>query len=156
MNPRLFALIGGIIMVAMGAISLIPGMEGPREGLPILNVETSYGLFLGYFPMNVFNKVTLIVLGLAGIGAYMLKFNSLPRSILWSRVVFFVMAIAAILGIIPQTNTLYGYWPLFGGMVIANSIFAIAGAYYGYYLTSKVPDSGPAVKNFSSPMGGTR
>src|SRR5687768_1557571 len=112
MNPRLFALIGGIIMLAVGVLSLIPGMEGAREGLPILNVENSYGLFMGYFPMNIFNKVTLIVFGLAGIGVYMLKFNSLPRSILWSRVLFFVMAVSAVLGIIPQTNTLYGYWPL--------------------------------------------
>lgn len=138
MDPKKFALIGGIVMLAMGAISLVPSYVGFSDGLPLLNLDTSYGLFMGYFPMNIVNKVALIVFGFAGIIASSLKYNALPRSILFSRVVFFVMGAAAILGLIPQTSTFFGYWPLFGGEVIAHAAFAVIGAYFGFALSYKV------------------
>ena len=69
MYPRRFALVGGSLMLAIGLISLIPALQGSVDRLPVLNVETSYGLFLGLFPMNIFNKAALIIMGLAGISA---------------------------------------------------------------------------------------
>lgn len=139
MQPRKFALIGGIVMLAMGLLSLIPALYLYPQNveLPGLMVQTSYGLFLGIFPMNIFNKVALILFGLAGIGATRAPTTSLPKSITWSRWVFFVMAPLAVLGLFPQTNTLNGYWPLFGAEVWAHGIFAILGAYFGFALTSK-------------------
>lgn len=157
MNPRRFALIGGIVLMAVGILSLIPNLVGSAETLPALYVQNSYGLFLNYLPMNVLNKALLIVVGAFGIVAANLKFNSLPRSILWSRVVMVAMAIVTVLGLIPQTNTLFGYAPLFGGMIVFNAIWAVLGAYYGFYLTSKVPDSGPATRDFkTTSMSGVR
>lgn len=155
MYPKKFALIGGILMLAMGLFSLIPAFVGSAASLPMLNVETSYGLFLGLFPMNIFNKIALIVFGIAGVGAANAKFTSLPLSIHFSRAVFWVMGALAILGLIPATNTLNGYWPLFDGEVLAHGIFALVGAYYGYALTAKVPDQGPGIK-VRSPIHGTR
>lgn len=156
MYPRRFALIGGAIMLAIGLISLIPALQGTVERLPVLNVETSYGLFLGLFPMNIFNKAALIIMGLAGVSAASSPFTSLPMSIHFSRLVFMVMAVLAVLGIIPATNTLFGYWPLFGNEIIFHGVFALVGAYYGYALSAKVRDSGAAVKSFTTPMSGTR
>lgn len=143
MHPRRFALIGGIIMLAMGVLALIPALsvDPVAAGLPLLKVETGYGLFAGLFPMNIFNKVALIVFGLAGIMAANAKGTSLPASIGFSRWVFFVMAPLAILGMFEQTNTLFGYWPLFSYEVLAHGVFAVAGAYFGFLLTSKVPKS---------------
>lgn len=138
MFPRRYALFGGIVMLAMGVLALIPQLSSFAEtALPVLKVETSYGLFLGLFPMNIFNKVALILFGVAGIWAAQSSFNSLPMSILWSRVVFFAMGALAILGLFPQTNTLMGYWPLFGAEILAHAVFAVIGAYYGFALSYK-------------------
>jgi Domain of unknown function (DUF4383) len=138
MDPRKFALFGGIVMLVMGGVSLIPSLVGPQVGVPLLNLDVSYGLFMGYFPMNIVNKLALIAFGLAGIIVSSLKFTALPRSILYSRIVFFVMGAAAVLGSIPQTSTFYGYWPLFGGEVLAHAVFAVLGAYFGFALSYKV------------------
>ncbi len=137
MNPRGFARYGGIVMLVLGLLSL--AMPGSAETLPLLKLNTSYGDFLGFLPMNIINKVALLVFGVAGIYVSRLPGNSLPRSILWSRVVFVVMGVAAILGIIPQTRTFFGYWPLFGGDALAHAVFAVMGGYFGFVLTSKVP-----------------
>lgn len=124
-------------MLLIGIVSLIPGIEGSAVSLPALTLDTSYGLFLGLFAMNIVNKVALILFGVAGIAVASMKFNSLPRSITWSRTVAIVMGIAAILGFIPQTNTFFGYWPLFGFEALAHAAFAIVGAYFGFALTHK-------------------
>ena len=137
MNPRKFAMYGGLLMLLMGALSLIPNLVGSIDGLPALNLDLSYGRFLNFFPMNIVNKIALIVFGISGIWAANLPATSLPRSILFSRVVFVVMGIAAILGAIPQTNTVYGYWPLFGGEIVGHGVFALLGAFYGFALTQK-------------------
>ena len=139
MNPRLFAMIGGIVMLIMGVVALIPSMVGSIAGLPALYVETSYGLFLGLFAMNIFNKLALILFGVAGIVAARMPGRSLPFSINYSRIVFYVMGVLAILGLFPATNTLFGYWPLFGNVVWEHAVFAVLGAYFGYALSAKVP-----------------
>lgn len=87
--------------------------------------------------MNILNKIALIVFGLVGIAASSGRTNDLPRSIAYSRWVFFVMGALAILGLIPQTNTLFGYAPLFGYEVLAHAFLAALGGYFGYALTSK-------------------
>ena len=138
MGAKKFALIGCIAMLAMGVISLIPNYVGYNDMLPVLKLNESYGLFWGYFPMNIVNKIALIAFGLAGITAASLSGNSLPRSILFSRVVFFVMGAGAILGLIPETSTFFGYWPLFGGEVYLHAAFAVMGAYFGFALSYKV------------------
>jgi hypothetical protein len=143
MHPRVYALIGGIVMLAVGVLSLIPSLVGTQATLPALTLDTSYGLFLNLFPMNIVNKVVLILFGAAGIYASRASGRSLPMSILWSRVVFVVMGIAAIAGLFETTDTVYGYWPLFGNEVWAHGIFALLGAYFGFTLTSKVPDMVP-------------
>lgn len=139
MNPRMFALVGGILMVAVGVLAMIPALNvAPLDaGLPPLYVETSYGLFLNYLPMNIFNKAALIVFGVAGIMASRLPTTALPASISYARWVMGVMGALAVLGLIPQTNTLFGYWPLFGADIALHAVVAVVGAYYGFALPAK-------------------
>ena len=141
MFPRRFALYGGIVMLLMGAISLIPSLAGTTETLPPLQLESNYGLFLGLFPMNIVSKIVLIIFGVGGIAAASSEFRSLPASILFSRIVLYVMTALAILGIFPETNTLGGYWPLFGGEIWVHGVFALLGGYFGYALSSQVPET---------------
>lgn len=138
MHPKQYALYGGILMLVMGALALIPALyEYPATVLPALRLENSYGLFLRIFPMNILNKLALIIFGAAGIFVSQLPTTSLPASVKWSRWVFAVMGIAAVLGLFPSTNTLGGYWPLFGNEVWAHGIFALLGAYFGFVLSRK-------------------
>ncbi|MBL7544490.1 MAG: DUF4383 domain-containing protein [Bdellovibrionaceae bacterium] len=129
MNARKYALWGGIAMLAMGLISMIPNLVGSTEGLPTLLIETSYGRFLNLFPMNILNKVALMAFGIWGILVSQDSIRAMEGSITFSKTVFYVMGVLAILGLIPQTNTLFGYWPLFGGEIFVHAIFALLGGY---------------------------
>jgi hypothetical protein len=164
MNTRKFAWVGGILMLAMGVLSLVPGLYQSLAAdgalLPPLSVETSYGLSFGIIPMNIFNKIALILFGLSGIAASRER-DIVPRdvtrttpngttvvggngwstpvvddpqssSVLWSRVVAVMMGTLAVLGMIPATNTLFGTWPLFGSEVAAHAVFAVLGAFFGF------------------------
>jgi hypothetical protein len=135
MHPRQFALIAGIVLLAMGVTSFIPAFNSAAE-LSLLELETSYGMYLGLFPLNILNKLALGLLGIGGLAAYYSK-NPLPASVTFSRRLAAVMIPAAILGLIPQTNTLFGYLPLYGGQVLMNGLFGILGAYFGYALPAK-------------------
>jgi hypothetical protein len=146
MHPRRYALIGGSIMLIIGLLSLIPTLNYPiPASFPLVNVDTSYGYFLNMFPMNIYNKIALIFFGVFGLVAANLPATNLPMSIRFSRAVFVVMGAAAILGAIPSTQTLGGYWPLFGAEVWAHGIFAALGAYFGFVLTGKASQN-PEVK----------
>ncbi|AZZ36330.1 hypothetical protein CIK05_05845 [Bdellovibrio sp. qaytius] len=132
MNAKNFALVGGIVMLVLGALSLIPAFTGMSFGLPILRIETSYGLFLGVFALNIVNKALLIGLGLWGIAAASDPALSLPRSITFSRTVCWLTAVFAVLGLFPQTNTLFGFAPLFGAGIWLHSVMALTSGLFGY------------------------
>lgn len=156
MHPRNFALISGAILLIMGVFALIPALSSYPNDLPPLWIERSYGVFLNLIPMNIVNKIALILTGALGIAAATAKYNSLPMSIWYSRFVFFSMAVLTVMGLFPQTDTFFGYWPLFQANIIVYGLMAALGAYFGYALTSRVPDSGPAKTDFRSPLSGTR
>lgn len=132
MNAKNFALVGGIVMLVLGALSLIPAFTGLSFGLPILKVETSYGLFLGIFPLNIINKAILIGLGLWGIAAASDPALSIPRSITFARTVCWLTGIFAVMGLFQQTNTVFGFVPLFGAGIWLHSVMALVGGIFGY------------------------
>lgn len=150
MISRKFALIGGMIIMAIGLFSLIPTLSVYSQSLPELNIEASYGYFLGIFPMNILNKSALILMGLAGmICSNLLRENATAKSsspiagahdpaIIWSRVLLYVTGSLAVLGMFEQTNTLGGYWPLFGAEVWLHTILALLGGFFGY-IAHEVP-----------------
>lgn len=150
MNPRSMALYGGIFMLVLGALAFI--IPGSIENLPALLVETSYGWFLGLFAMNVYNKLLLIVLGIAGIWAANAKARELPSSIFWAQSVLVIMGVLTLLGLFDQTNTFGGYWPLFGANAVLHGFFAVLGAYYGFALSSKVHKPTDAELNYRTPL----
>lgn len=132
MNAKNFALVGGVVMLVIGALSLIPAFSGLAFGLPILRIETSYGLFLGVFPLNIVNKAILIGLGLWGIAAASDPAISVARSITFARSVCWLSALFVVLGLFPQTNTFFGYAPLFGAGIWLHAVMALAGGIFGY------------------------
>lgn len=141
MRPTQFALYGGIVMLVLGVLALFMPLSGYPPFTPDLVVTDSYGMFLGIFAMNILNKLALIAFGIAGILVSRSQTRALPLSIGYARVVCVVMGLAAILGLIPSTNTLGGYWPLFGANVLEHGIFALFGGYFGYMLTKRAGDA---------------
>jgi hypothetical protein len=130
-SAKKFAYWGGIAMLVIGVLSMLPGLVGPTTGLPLLKVTSSYGAFLGMFPMNILNKLALIVFGIAGISVAK-RYEDESYSITYSKVVLYVMGALALLGIPTSTDTLGGYWPLFGGEIFSHGVFALLGGYFGY------------------------
>jgi len=144
----------GIVLFAVGVLALFPGLYSvPVEGLPVLDVETSYGLFVGYVAMNIINKIALIGFGIGGIWAATRPTTSLPASINYSRLLFVSMGALAILGLIPATQSLFGYMPLWGHNVWIYAAASILGAYFGFALSSKVPKQPDLPKR--TPIHGT-
>lgn len=119
-------------MLALGLAAFIPALSRTAEEaeLPPLKVDASYGQFLGIFPLNIFNKAALVLFGAAGILAS--RSESETPALVYARTVAFSMAPLAILGAIPRTQTLFGYWPLFGAEVSTHGAFAALGAYAGF------------------------
>ena len=157
MHPKGFALTVGIVFLILGVLAFLPSVQMvPDVGLIPLKLEAGYGLAFGLFAMNVINKLVLIAFGLMGLLAYNSKFTSLPASIKYSRLVFAVMGALSILGMIPQTNTLFGYVPLYGNLVWEHGVFSLMGAYFGYALSSMVSDSNIPSSPHSGPLHGTR
>ena len=58
--------------------------------------------------------------------------SDLRASLWFSKAVFWVMGIAAILGIPEATRTVGGYWPLYGAEVVSHAFFALVGGYFAY------------------------
>lgn len=135
MIAKRFALAFGSLYLLIGVASFIPALS-IAYGLPRLNLEVSYGLFLGLFPQNIINKVAILVFGVAGLLAARSTFDSEWKSTVWARTVFVVMGTAAVLGIYPPTSTFFGYWPLWGYEAILHGVNALIAGYFGFVLSS--------------------
>lgn len=130
MSAKSFAFFGGLLMFVLGLVSLIPGLEGKTSELPPLKIELSYGRFLGLFPMNIMNKIALLLFGGAGIITG--RITDTAYSIHYSRFLFFSWGLLAVLGVYAPTNTLNGIWPLFGGDIILHGLVAVFGGIAGF------------------------
>ncbi len=154
MNPRRFSLYGGLFFLVVGVLALIPSLSNEMTAhLPYIYVQKSYGVFLNMFPMNIFNKVALIGFGLAGLFVNRDSAVSLPESISFSRWVAYLSGALTILGLFPATNTLFGYWPLFGADAAFHGAMAVVGAYFGFALSAKVPDVDIKTRRPAHPHG---
>jgi len=140
MHPKRFALIGGLLMIIVGVVAFIPSLSTISGDMPALTLDSSYGMFLGYFSWNILNKAALIILGAIGVLAASKESISLPMSIQYSRLVFYVMLVLTVLGIFPQTNTLFGYMPLYGNDAWLHALGGVVAAYFGFVLTSKASE----------------
>jgi hypothetical protein len=137
MFPRQFARIAGSLMILMGVLALIPAFSTFPDWMTPLNLNESYGYFMGLIPMNIVNKVILIALGSWGILAAADSTRGLPMSINWSRFIGGFGALMFILGIIPSSATLGGYVPLYGYDIGLHFVMGVLGAYFGFALRAK-------------------
>lgn len=126
MSTRSFALIFGIVFLAVGALGFVPGLVQPlHPGHPQME---GAGQLLGLFPINALHNGVHILFGLWGLMAS----RSLGGAVLYARGVAIIYAVLTIAGFVPNLDTLFGLVPLFGNDIWLHGAIALVAAYFGW------------------------
>jgi hypothetical protein len=125
MNTRTFAL----IFLIVGAGGFIPGVTDmnatPEAGLTMHN---GYGHELGLFPVNMLHNIVHLLFGIWGVLAY----RSYAGARTYFRAVAIIYGLLTILGLLPATNTTFGFIPIYGNDVWLHALLALVAAYFGW------------------------
>ena len=124
---RTAALLFGIVYLAVGALGFVPGIAEPatHEGV---TMEHGSAMLLGLFPVNTLHNIVHLLFGLWGVMAY----RSVSGSVGYFRAVAVIFALLTVLGLLPQTNNLFGLVPLHGNDVWLHALLALVAAYFGF------------------------
>jgi cytochrome b subunit of formate dehydrogenase len=139
---RYCALTIGVIFLILGLAGFTPALvslPGTSEAFVPLDASPSayaagFGYIFGLFPTNFLHNLVRCAVGLLGIAAY----NSTSSARLFNRVFAVTYLALAIMGFLPFAKTFFGLMPLFGNNVWINALSAIAAAYYGIVIPSKI------------------
>ena len=124
MNTRNFALIFGIVFLAVGIAGFIPGLVQPlHEGHP--PVMGSGGQLLGLFPVNELHNAVHILFGLWGLAAS----RSLGGAVMYARGVAIIYIVLTVAGFVPDLQSLV---PLYGNDIWLHGLLALVAAYFGW------------------------
>ena len=124
---KTFALIWGILFLVAGIGGFVPALSPPASH-PGLTMEHGSALALGLFPVNTLHNIAHILFGVWGL----LAARSLGASRGYAQAVAIAYGLLIILGLLPQTNTLFGLVPLHGNDVWLHVILALPAAYFGF------------------------
>ena len=129
MNTRTFAMIFGIVFLAVGVLGFVPGVvqDSMGEGL------NQHGMLLGLFPISPLHNAVHILFGLWGLAAS----RSLGGAVAYFKVVAIAYALLTILGLIPSTAYLFNMIPLGGNDVYLHAALALVAAYFGFVNRSR-------------------
>jgi hypothetical protein len=125
---RTFALLFGIVFLAVGVLGFVPGLVHTPGGSHHVTMTQNYGDLLGLFPVNMLHNVVHILFGIWGLLAY----RSLGGATTYFRSVAVIYAVLTILGLIPAFDTTFGLVPIYGNDVWLHALLAIVGAYFGW------------------------
>lgn len=129
MTARNFALIFGILYLALGLLGLMPGLlTPPRADDPNVAFDVLNGRLLGIFPVNMLHTLVHLAVGAWGLWAFM--GNASPRTYARSLAVLF--GALGVLGLIPGLNALFGLIPLHGHDIWLHFGTAAIAAYFGW------------------------
>ena len=135
---RTFALIFGIVFLAIGAAGFVPGLVHQPMTPPHTDLTMTQGAgnLLGLFPVNLLHNIAHLLFGVWGLLAY--------RSLSGSRTYFQGVAVAygllTVLGFITATETLFGLVPLHGNDRWLHLVLALAGVYFGFMHRERTSD----------------
>lgn len=134
MNVRTFALIAGIVYLAVGALGFIPAANPVPAGSgphPDLAIRAFYGHQLGLFPINVLHNIVHLAIGAWGIASY----RSITGSRAFARGLAIFYTLLAIMGLpfMPAIiKTTFGLIPLYGADTLLHIGTAAVAAYFGF------------------------
>jgi hypothetical protein len=133
---KTFALIFGIVFLAVGAAGFIPGLHTAQSVHPELTMNHGEGLVLGLFPVNTLHNAAHLLFGVWGL----LSAGSVGAARGYFRGVAIGYGLLTILGLIPQTQTLFGLMPIHGNDVWLHAALALVGAYLGFMHRERTVD----------------
>jgi hypothetical protein len=131
---RYFALLVGVAFTLAGIAGFLPFFtpHAPPES-PHLIVDTSYGLLLGLFPVNIIHNLFHFGVGVMGL----LAFRSYPSALQFSRFLGITLGVLTLMGLIPALSTGFGFWPLYGHDIWLHGLEAVTGIYLGFFASQK-------------------
>jgi Domain of unknown function (DUF4383) len=129
MKTSTFALAIGIAYLAAGVLGLIPAtLMPPPVDAPPTTFTLLYGYFLGLFPVNLLHTMIHLAIGVWGIAAWAGSANSTT----FARALTVVFGLFAVMGMLPDLNTMFGLMPLQGHDIWLHGLTAAAAAYFGW------------------------
>ena len=126
---RSYALLVGVAFTLAGIGGFVSFLTPPATAdAPTLLIETSYGLLLGLFPINLIHNLFHLAIGVFGLLAYrdLIPLRNFMRGF------GIILALLAILGMIPTANTLGGYMPIYGHDVWLHGVEAVVALGLGF------------------------
>lgn len=142
MKTRTFALILGVVFLAIGVLGFVPRLVTMPPDQPALLVEVTHGLLFGLFPVNAVHNLVHLAFGLWGVVVW----RDFTASRVYARSVAVIYALLAVLGLIPATATLFGVVPLHGNDIWLHAVLAVTAAYFGFVAVATVEHPGAAVR----------
>lgn len=131
---RYFALVVGVAFLLAGIAGFLPLFTPhPPPEAPHLIVNTSYGLLLGLFPVNILHNLFHFGVGVMGV----LAFRTYSSALQFSRFLGITLAIFTVMGMIPALRTGFGLFPLYGHDIWLHGLEAVIGLYLGFLATQK-------------------
>ena len=129
MNTRTFALIFGVVFLAVGALGFVPSVvqDSMGEGLQ------QHGMLLGLFMISPLHNAAHLLFGVWGLAAS----RSTGGAVVYFKAVAVIYALLAVLGLIASTADLFGMIPLMGNDVYLHAALAIIAAYFGFVNRSR-------------------
>jgi len=131
---KTFALVLGIIYLAVGILGFVPGLVTAPAAPIDLAVDAGYGLLLGIFPINVLHNLVHLGIGLWGLVAA----RNFISAVVFARGLAIVYAVLAIFGLLPGLNTLFGLVPLYGADIWLHIVTPAVAAYFGWGAPARV------------------
>lgn len=140
-NTRYFALILGVVYVALGILGFIPGLLSPPPvDAPRVTADVSYGLLFGLFPVNALHNLAHILFGIWGIAAY----RAVDTARVFARSFAIVFGVLTVMGLIPVLKTTFTVMPVYGHDVWLHAISALLAAYFGFRGVAEMPTGAAA------------
>ena len=130
MTTRAFALIIGIVFLAIGVLGFIPALVTPApEQAPDVSFTAYYGYLFAFLPVNYFVNLGHMAMGAWGVAASRGEGGSRA----YGKTIAVISGALAVIGLIPALNTMFGLVPVFGKDVWLHGIAAIVAAFFGWF-----------------------
>lgn len=148
MSVKKFSGAVGLVYLFLGLLGAIPSFLMPAESIPQIvsevGVTRGFGNLFGLFPINAFESVVYIVIGLAGLVALV---GTEPFARLYADTLAVWLGLIGLLGLIPTANTLFGLMPIYGNDVWLHLGTAAIAAYFGFFLDQGRPGRDPSASD---------
>ena len=147
MSVKKFSGAIGLIYLALGLFGAIPSFLTSSSIPQIVSevgVTRGYGNLFGLFPINAFEAIVYIAIGLAGLAAFV---GTEAFARLYADTLAVWLGLIGILGLIPVANTLFGLMPIYGNDVWLHLGTAAIAAYFGFFLDRGRPNRDPSASD---------